>query len=264
MFIVSDYTSRGDVQTMSLDTVLENLLRTRDLHMSILVVTCLINLEKLAYTERPYSRSSTSIVAWCGSWRATYFNMPETFRSQISCQLFSDILYQPFLCAHTSLNPYTSSIPARNTIPRLRDLSPSDFNHTWTDRPFILTEPVREWPVYREWSTEAMLEKYGDVSFRAEAVDWPLKTYVEYMSNNQDESPLYLFDRSFVEKMRIRAGRDGQYWAANCFGEDLFTVLGEQRPDSRWLIVGPERSGSTFHKDPNATRYSHRHIFDFT
>ena len=23
----------------------------------------------------------------------------------------------------------------------------------------------------------------------------------------------------------------------------------------RWLIVGPERSGSTFHKDPNATRY---------
>ena len=189
--------------------------------------------------------------------------MPETFRSQISCdRLFSDLLHRPFLCAHTSLMPYTSNIPARNAIPRLTDLSPSDFNHTWTDRPFILTEPVREWPVYREWSTEAMLEKYGDVSFRAEAVDWPLRTYVDYMSNNQDESPLYLFDRSFVEKMRIRTGRDGQYWAANCFGEDLFTVLGEQRPDSRWLIVGPERSGSTFHKDPNATRYSHRHIFD--
>lgn len=98
-----------------------------------------------------------------------------------------------------------------------------------------------------------MLEKYGDVSFRAEAVDWPLKTYVEYMKNNEDESPLYLFDRSFVEKMDIRVGRDGQYSAPSCFGEDLFSVLGEQRPDSRWLVVGPEKSGSTFHKDPNAT-----------
>lgn len=102
-----------------------------------------------------------------------------------------------------------------------------------------------------------MLEKYGDVSFRAEAVDWPLKTYVEYMKNNEDESPLYLFDRSFVEKMDIRVGRDGQYSAPSCFGEDLFSVLGEQRPDSRWLVVGPEKSGSTFHKDPNATRYGH-------
>ncbi|KAF6240328.1 hypothetical protein HO173_001939 [Letharia columbiana] len=198
--------------------------------------------------------SSTSIVAWRGTWRSTYFNLPETCRSQISCQnLFSDVLHRPFLCAHTSLVPYTSNIPARNAIPRLQDLSTFEFSHAWTDRPFILTDPVREWPVYREWSTEAMLGKYGDVSFRAEAVDWPLKTYVEYMNDNQDESPLYLFDRSFVEKMDIRVGKDGQYRAPGCFGEDLFSVLGEQRPDSRWLIVGPERSGSTFHKDPNAT-----------
>ncbi|KAK4698148.1 hypothetical protein P7C71_g39, partial [Lecanoromycetidae sp. Uapishka_2] len=88
-----------------------------------------------------------------------------------------------------------------------------------------------------------MLEQYSDLKFRAEAVDWPLKTYVEYMKNSQDESPLYLFDRSFVEKMNLKVGEKGQYWSPECFGEDLFAVLGEQRPDSRWLIVGPERSG---------------------
>jgi hypothetical protein len=43
------------------------------------------------------------------------------------------------------------------------------------------------------------------------------------------------------------------YWPPACFGTDMFAVLGSQRPDHRWLIVGPERSGSTFHKDPNAT-----------
>ncbi len=226
-------------------------------------ILCIIVLERKAYAERLSSRSSTSVVAWCGTWRSTFFKLPANCRSQVSCQnLFSDVLHRPFLCAHTSLVPYTSNIPAHNAIPRLKDLSGLDFSHTWTRRPFILTLPVQEWPVYREWSTEAMLEKYGDVSFRAEAVDWPLKTYVEYMNDNQDESPLYLFDRSFVEKMDICVGRDGQYWVPSCFGEDLFSVLGEQRPDSRWLIVGPERSGSTFHKDPNATRYSHRHGSD--
>ncbi|MCJ1451808.1 hypothetical protein MMC28_002148 [Mycoblastus sanguinarius] len=200
--------------------------------------------------------SFNSINTWRGTWRSTYFRMPKTKLSQIPCNnLFSDVLYRPFFCAHNSLPPYTSSIPICNSIPRLPNLSASEFTHGWTDKPFILTDPVREWPVYREWSTETMLQKYGDVKFRAEAVDWPLQTYVDYMNENEDESPLYLFDHSFVEKMDMKVGKDqnGQYWAPECFGNDLFSVLGAQRPDSRWLIVGPERSGSTFHKDPNAT-----------
>lgn len=139
-------------------------------------------------------------------------------------------------------------------IPRFSDISASNFEQVWTDRPFILTHPVCGWPVYRGWSTETLLDKYGDVKFRAEAVDWPLKTYVDYMNDNDDESPLYLFDRAFAEKMDLNIGGDPQYWAPACFGKDLFSVLGNQRPDSQWLIIGPARSGSTFHKDPNATR----------
>ena len=74
------------------------------------------------------------------------------------------------------------------------------------------------------------------------------------MQNNIDESPLYLFDRSFVPKMSLTVSRDtGDYHPPACFGTDLFSVLGTQRPDHRWLIIGPARSGSTFHKDPNAT-----------
>lgn len=77
------------------------------------------------------------------------------------------------------------------------------------------------------------------------------------MNNQRDESPLYLFDRSFVEKMELSVGRkiEGHYWIPECFGEDFFATLGAERPDHQWLIIGPERSGSTFHKDPNATRY---------
>ncbi|KAI9845849.1 MAG: hypothetical protein M1837_004530 [Sclerophora amabilis] len=146
-------------------------------------------------------------------------------------------------------------IPKHNSIPRLQDLTDVDFATNWTNKPFILTSPIREWPMYRSLSTDKLIEQYGHVKFRAEAVDWTLVNYVQYMENNQDESPLYLFDRNFVEKMGLTVSEEGNgdYWPPRCFGEDLFATLGEQRPDSRWLIVGPGRSGSTFHKDPNAT-----------
>jgi len=184
--------------------------------------------------------------------------LPPPTLPPISCRdLFSDVLHRPYFCAHTTLQPYTTGIPASNAIPRLSNISAAEFSTDWTDKPFILTEPVQEWPVYHRWSTDVLLDQFGAVNFRAEAVDWPLKTYIEYMNDNSDESPLYLFDRAFVQKMNLTTGKDekGDYWIPECFGEDLFAILGEQRPDSRWLIVGPERSGSTFHKDPNATRY---------
>ena len=101
-----------------------------------------------------------------------------------------------------------------------------------------------------------MLEMYPNTPFRAEAVDWPLEKYMAYTNNTTDESPLYIFDRSFVEKTNITVGyglEGASYWPPPCFGDDLFEVLGDHRPDHRWLIMGPKRSGSTFHKDPNAT-----------
>ncbi len=206
---------------------------------------------------KPSSRSPPSVINWRGTWLSTYVNIKETRLSKINCaNLFSDVLYRPFFCAHSNLFPYTTNLPSRTSIPRLQNLSASEFSSNWTNKPFILKQPVRDWPAYQEWSLDYLLKKYGQVEFRAEAVDWPLKTYVDYMKNNQDECPLYLFDRSFVEKMGIQIGEypNSSYWRPECFGEDLFGALGSQRPDSRWLIIGPARSGSTFHKDPNATR----------
>ncbi|OCK83836.1 Clavaminate synthase-like protein [Lepidopterella palustris CBS 459.81] len=194
---------------------------------------------------------------WHGTWRSTYLRLPEKHASHISCKnLFSDLLYRPFHCTHTPLEPYTTNIPPQHSIPRFSDLTPEEFSSKWRDTPFILTSPVKEWPIYKCWTPETLLSKYPEVKFRAEAVDWPLNTYMTYMKNSSDESPLYLFDRHFVEKMGIAVGKDAEaaaYWPPICFGEDLFSVLGDQRPDCRWMIMGPKRSGSTFHKDPNAT-----------
>lgn len=200
------------------------------------------------------SRSVEIQMNWRGSWRASFLKLPSRKLSDVDCRnIFSDALHRPFLCSQIPLASYVSGISASNQISRLEDLSPEEFAARWTDKPFVLTQPVKQWPIFQSWSEENLLEKYGETSFRAEAVDWPLKTYVDYMLSNNDESPLYLFDCNFVQKMELQARPSGAYWSPSCFGEDFFELFGDKRPDHRWLIIGPVRSGSTFHKDPNAT-----------
>lgn len=159
------------------------------------------------------------------------------------------------MCSHISLYKFASSIPNSNQISRLGDLGYEEFAEKWSDVPFVVTEPIRSWPIFRQWTLEKLLQKYDDVPFRAEAVDWTFATYHKYMTNTEDESPVYLFDRRFAEKMKIKIGREegAAYWRPAVFGPDLFEVLGLERPAHRWLICGPKGSGSTFHKDPNAT-----------
>ncbi|KAK1711086.1 F-box domain-containing protein [Colletotrichum lupini] len=193
---------------------------------------------------------------WQGSWRATQLKLSSEQQAVIDCSdVFSDVLHRPFVCSHVDLKQFTSRIPTRNTIQRMETLTYEEFSENWTDTPFVLTNYIQKWPVCHGWTIDTISKRYHDVEFRAEAVDWPFSTYNEYMNNNDDESPLYLFDKKFAEKMKITIGQEegAAYWKPECFGPDLFELLGKERPAHRWLIIGPERSGSTFHKDPNGT-----------
>ena len=144
------------------------------------------------------------------------------------------------------LGPFVSNIPSKNQILRFSNLSTEDFSAKYSNTPFVLTEPVRSWAGYREWTYKTLASKYGDTKFRAESVDWRLRDYIAYMENQTDESPLYLFDREFVEK--TNGEMEEGFAAPKCFGQDFFEVLGKDRPDHQWMILGPARSGSTFHK----------------
>lgn len=203
-------------------------------------------------TQAETCSSPSSHRTWRGTWRSTLLCRDPNLEPIIDCSnLFSDVLHRPFHCSHVSLEPFAANIPARNQIRRVADCSSDEVFAK--EEPLILTSPVKSWPAFKEWSVTHLLQKYADISFRAEAVDWPLKEYVSYMRNNSDESPLYLFDSHFISKMSLSSAPP--YTPPSCFGpsHDLFSVLGHQRPDHRWLILGPARSGSTFHKDPNGT-----------
>ncbi|KAI9355909.1 Clavaminate synthase-like protein [Zopfochytrium polystomum] len=143
------------------------------------------------------------------------------------------------------------------TIDRRENLSLAEFveEYAKTNKPVIITDIVPNWPAFRNWSMERLVEKYGDVLFRAESVDVTLKTYKEYAAQCNknggafEESPLYLFDKKFGQNTSLAV----EYTTPTYFAEDLFKVLGDERPDYRWIIIGPSRSGSSFHIDPNST-----------
>ena len=211
---------------------------------------------RTALIELTIQTSSDPVEAfrWRGSWRASQLKYLRPSLCSIDCSnLFSDALHRPFSCSQINLAPCVEHIPPRNAIRRFPYLTSEEFENYWADTPFILTDVVNHWPLFKGWCFPELLDKYGDIVFRAEAFDWSLRTYLEYLNDCHDESPVYLFDHTFAEKMRLNVGVNGVYWPPACFGHDLFTLLRDQRPEHRWLIIGPERSGSTFHKDPNAT-----------
>ncbi|KAG0244750.1 hypothetical protein BGW41_006308 [Actinomortierella wolfii] len=196
---------------------------------------------------------------WQGdSWRATFLKRADP-RYDTSLILenrprfrlttfYSDSLFQPFKCAAIGMDPYV----AVENIDRRSGLTLQQFidEYERPGRPVILTDGAQHWPAMKRWSEADFLARWPKAVLRAESVDLTLERYFRYAGATKDESPLYLFDKNFGERC---PGILDEMEVPIYFREDLFGLLGDRRPDFRWLIVGPARSGSTFHKDPNAT-----------
>ncbi|ODV80012.1 Clavaminate synthase-like protein [Suhomyces tanzawaensis NRRL Y-17324] len=213
---------------------------------------------------------------WYGSWRGNVLKLDRAHQANLQLPdnlVCSDILYRPFQCSQIDYDKVFHKIIAEESIyhkdalnnslkqlPRGRiqrisekEMSPQDFNSSYHNTPFILVNNDEDrWP---RWNFSTLLDRFPNVKFRQEAVEWDLSLYDEYLKNNRDESPLYLFDCSSVAMKTLRQ----EYEAPEIFKNDLFTIFNLEngqvncRPDHAWLIVGPKRSGSTFHKDPNYT-----------
>lgn len=140
----------------------------------------------------------------------------------------------------------------RDTIDRRRGLSLEKFITEYEEPnwPVLLEGCLENWPASQKWTREYLLEVSAGKEFAVGPVSMTLDKYFMYADNVQEERPLYLFDAKFAEKVP-EMGRD--YEVPVYFQEDLFKVLGEERPDHRWVIIGPAGSGSSFHVDPNST-----------
>jgi hypothetical protein len=73
--------------------------------------------------------------------------------------------------------------------------------------------------------------------------------FLAYCAGCNGEKPLYIFDKKvLVAHPELLE----DYTVPDYFSEDLFELMDEdERPDYRWLLLGPNGSGSPFHTDPH-------------
>ncbi|GLJ18829.1 hypothetical protein SUGI_0336390 [Cryptomeria japonica] len=192
-----------------------------------------------------------------GSWKSTYIATHCPFSSSSPTLMshfkvsnfYSDYLFQSWLCANLEMKQEWLEV---DNIERREKLSLDEFISTFEEpnRPVLISDVLGNWGSLKKWDREFLCEVAGDTEFAVGPVDMKLKDYFSYADRVKEERPLYLFDPKFGDKVPdLSLG----YEIPIYFREDLFSLLGKERPDYRWLILGPARSGSSFHIDPNST-----------
>ena len=125
--------------------------------------------------------------------------------------------------------------------------------------PVVIQGALHRWPAISEarWSFPELLGRFKHVMFKVGEDDdgrklrIKMKTFLDYMSHQRDDSPLYLFE----------SGMDGatsslrqDYKIPEYFPHDLLNLAGrENKPPHKWFCIGPVRSGTTVHRDPMGT-----------
>ena len=138
-----------------------------------------------------------------------------------------------------------------SSIPRIRNASPDYFATTFAscNSPAMICDLQDTWAAMRLWrERETFAERCGDAELFCNTVNstgtkirMRMRDFLNYMDQQRDESPLYVFDSSFGESVPVLLE---DYAVPDIFPDDFFSVLGEvERPHYRWLTIGPSRSG---------------------
>lgn len=190
-----------------------------------------------------------------GSWKSTYIAGIYPLFDVNGCSslkvrdFYSDYLFQSWLCASLEMKPEWLE---RDNVVRKKGISVEEFvmNFEEPNKPVLLEGCIDNWAALQKWDKDYLVSVCGDVKFAAGPVEMRLQEYFRYSDQVKEERPLYLFDPKFAEKVPVLGS---EYEVPLYFREDLFSVLGNERPDYRWVIIGPAGSGSSFHIDPNST-----------
>ncbi len=126
-------------------------------------------------------------------------------------------------------------------------------------KPVIIRGALNSWPAVggHRWDFVQLAKRFKHVLFKVGEDDdgrklrAKMKTFIDYMEHQTDDSPLYLFE----------CGMTGQtdslvddYSIPKYFPHDFLNLAGrENKPPHKWFCIGPKRSGTTVHRDPMGT-----------
>jgi hypothetical protein len=142
-------------------------------------------------------------------------------------------------------------------VERCGPISRSEFIERFEkpNRPVIITGLMNNWRALEKWKLEAMLHSCPDLllktngrSTNGKRFRMKLQDFLSYCNGWNGEKPLYVFDK----KVLCCSDLVNDYSVPEMFSEDLFDLMEEDdRPDYKWLLLGPNGSGSPFHTDPH-------------
>ncbi|XP_062026333.1 lysine-specific demethylase JMJ21-like [Rosa rugosa] len=197
-----------------------------------------------------------------GSWKKTLLHLEnvlyerdEACRKPLNFDGFDSLfLYRRLYRCHTTLDGFSFD---NGNVERKDKITLEEFSCDYDGKkPVLLTGLADAWPARRTWTLDHLLQNYGDTAFKisqrsSRKISMTFKDYVSYMKVQHDEDPLYIFDHKFGE---VEPGLLKDYSVPYLFQEDFFDVLDkDKRPPFRWLIIGPQRSGASWHVDPALT-----------
>lgn len=151
--------------------------------------------------------------------------------------------------------------------------------------PSTMVTSGEEVSVREGWTFSTLLRRFENVAFRfsdGHGEMLTLSTYARYITNPEgwtDDSPLGIYDSMFGDECSPTCVLTKEYEVPRCFGQDLFDLATEDvsddcdnehvelvdaeqrtnnvvaalRPPYRWILIGPERSGTGMHVDPLCT-----------
>jgi hypothetical protein len=117
------------------------------------------------------------------------------------------------------------------------------------------------------WTFANLVSRFGNISWRfsdQHGEMMSLNTYAKYITTPEglsDDSPLGIYDSQFGDDDPTKILLN-EYTVPKCFSQDLFELEsgcdsdGDEtteelpRPPYRWVLIGPERSGTGLHVDP--------------
>ena len=126
------------------------------------------------------------------------------------------------------------------------------------NKPVLITGMTEHWPARHRWRLEALAAQYPDLLLKTNSRSTNGKRFrmklfdlLAYCHAWNGEKPLYVFDKKIMGDDSVLLG---DYDVPMYFREDLFELMEEdERPDYRWLLLGPNGSGSPFHTDPHGS-----------
>ncbi|CAH0476846.1 unnamed protein product [Peronospora belbahrii] len=228
------------------------------------------------------------------------------FRPLAVRNFHSDFLYRRWCRCHMKLED-AFVVPSEEVDPTIRrlqkihiqDLTFQDFYEQYSKVPFVICNAIGNWKASTEWTSEKLVARFPtnvkhrithnlDIVSSTSTMEMSFADYFQYANNQHDETPLYIFDAQFGEKMPSML-EDYRVDDLKVFKEDFLSVLtdpeedknskmrptkgvklesggkkvrkdkktkrvsGSMRPDFRWIVVGPQRTGAPWHQDPART-----------